>query len=70
MKISKAEVEAQRELWSSVAKKHGWYCDNLFIQIWVNKKGSIVDSLSVRGLDKDYVLEYETDREIREFELV
>ncbi len=70
MNISKIEFDHQKTLWGSVAKNNNWYSEPFFIQVWVNKKGEIVDSVSVRGLDKDYVLDYVTGKEITNYNIV
>jgi len=70
MDIIKLEFDHHKTLWSAVAQNNNWYSEPFFIQVWVNKKGEIVDSVSVRGLDKDYVLDYVTGKEITNYNIV
>ncbi len=69
VKVSKQELEKHRKVWAEVAKKHGWYSEPFYVQIWVDNDGSVVDSVSVRDLKQDFVISAEDDVEI-EFELV
>jgi len=70
MNISKTEFDHHKTTWSAVAKNNLWYTEPFFIQVWVNKKGEIVDSVSVRGLDKDYVFDQMSDEEITNYKIV
>lgn len=70
MNIGKEKIEYHRKGWSEIAKKGGWYTEPFHIQVWVNSQGEIVNSVSVRGLSKDYVLREDDDTEITEYNLV
>lgn len=51
--IDKPKIEAQRKFWMHVARQNQWYADRikknpkhkLFIQIWMNDKGEVRDSI-------------------------
>jgi hypothetical protein len=70
MNISKLEFDHHKTLWSGVAQNNNWYYEPFFIQVWVNKKGEIVDSVAVRGLEQDYVFDHNTDEEITNYNIV
>lgn len=70
MNISKKEFDHHKTTWGAVAKNNLWYTEPFFIQVWVNTQGEIVDSVSVRGLDKDYVFDQNTDEEITDYKIV
>lgn len=69
MDISKTELEYNRNKWIAVARNNGWYQEPFFIQVWVHN-GEIVDSVSVRDLDKDYVIDADTDEVITNYKIV
>jgi hypothetical protein len=48
-------IELKRELWAGIAKENGWYSEPFFVQVWVDKEGQIVDSVSFAGLDRDII---------------
>lgn len=70
MDLIRQELEHHRQIWSKIAKQHNWYQEPFFIQAWVNENGNIVDSVSVRGLSKDYILSKDTDEELNNYNLV
>ena len=70
MNISKKEFDHHKTTWSAVAQNNNWYIEPFYIQVWVDSDGEIVDSVSVRGLEKDYVIDAETDEEITNFRFV
>ncbi len=70
MEISKEKIEYHRKGWGEIAKKNGWYKEPFFVQVWVNNRGDITNSVSVVGLDKDFVLHENDDSEIVDFKLV
>ena len=70
MNISKKEFDHQKTTWSAVAKNNNWYVEPFYIQVWVDSDGEIVDSVSVRGLYMDYVIDAETDEEISNYKIV
>jgi hypothetical protein len=69
MDISKTELEYHRNKWIAVARNNNWYAEPFFIQVWFHN-GEIVDSVSVRGLDKDYVIDAGTDEQITNYKIV
>lgn len=70
MDINKNEFDRHKSKWSAVAQDKNWYYEPFHIQVWVNKKGEIVDSVGVRGLEQDYVFDLNTDEEITDYKLV
>jgi hypothetical protein len=58
--IKSKDIETQRRLWVKVAKENDWYVNPFYIQIWVDKEGCITDSVSVRGLKRDYIISTES----------
>ena len=70
MNISKKEFDKNKKFWSGIAQKNNWYYEPFFIQVWVNKNGEVVNSVSVIGLDKDYVLDAVRDEEILDYKIV
>jgi hypothetical protein len=69
MDISKTEFDYHKNKWIAVARNNGWYQEPFFIQVWVHN-GEIVDAVSVRGLDKDYVIDATTDEVITNYKIV
>ena len=69
MDISKKEFDHHKTTWSAVAQNNNWYVEPFYIQVWVHN-GEIVDSVSVRGLDRDYVIDADTDEEITNYKIV
>jgi hypothetical protein len=69
MDISRTELEYNRNKWIAVARNNNWYVEPFFIQVWVHN-GEIVDAVSVRGLDKDYVIDATTDKQITDYKIV
>lgn len=51
------DIEEHRKFWAEIAKKHGWYAEPFYVQIWVDADGHIEDSVSHRGMTKDVVVE-------------
>ena len=62
IQIKKTDIEKNRQTWAKVAKKYKWLTDPFYIQIWVNKKGEITDSVSFQGIQKDLVVSQSTDK--------
>jgi len=54
--IDEKEFNQHREFWADIAKKRGWYVEPFFIQVWTDETGKIQDSVSFRGIDKNYVI--------------
>lgn len=55
--ISSKELEKSRKTWATVAKNYNWFQTPFYIQVWVNTKGVIIDSVSFRGLKKDLIVD-------------
>jgi hypothetical protein len=51
-------IEEQRAEWAKVAKKYGWYTEPFYIQVWLHDDGTVQDSVSFKGIDKDYILDH------------
>lgn len=51
------DIEEARQIWAKVAKENGWYTEPFYVQIWKDKEGNILDSVSCRGMTKDIILE-------------
>lgn len=56
MKELKKIIDEHREFWAEVAKKNNWYVEPFYVQIWVDKSGDVIDSVSYIGLDRDIVI--------------
>lgn len=54
--LSPQRLEECREFWARVARENGWYKEPFFVQVWVDDSDDITDSVSHRGLDRDYIL--------------
>lgn len=52
------QIEEHRKWWAEIAKENGWYSQPFFIQVWVDSEGEVEDSVSYKGLDRDWVLDY------------
>jgi len=50
-------IEEHREFWANVAKDNGWYFEPFYVVVYLDDDGKIVDSLSHKGLDRDYFAE-------------
>ena len=54
------QVEKAREFWAEVAKKHGWYQEPFYVQVWVNPEtGVMMDSVASRGMTQDVIVDWE-----------
>lgn len=67
--ISKEDYNKYNDFWANIAKKRGWYQEPFFIQIWVDAEGKIQDAVSYKGIDKDYVSDWTTDKSIEDYEV-
>ena len=67
--ISKEHYNKHKEFWADIAKKRDWYQEPFFVQIWVDKEGKIQDAVSYKGIDKDYVSDWTTDKPIEDYEV-
>lgn len=50
-------IEEHRKFWAKVAKENGWYKEPFYVQVWVDKNGTITDSVSHRSMTEDIVVE-------------
>lgn len=57
-------IEQAREFWQDVADKNGWATE--FVQVWVDEKGKITDSVAIRDMEHDIFVDAEADQEITE----
>lgn len=53
--ISKKELEKHRDHWKKIAQKNGWFRVPFYIQVWINRSGRIVDSITHKELHSDLV---------------
>lgn len=51
--VSSQIIENQRKFWANVAKKNNWYAEPFYIQVWLNRDGTISDSVSFTGITED-----------------
>ncbi len=72
IKIKSKIIERHRENWAEFARERNWYTEPFYIQIWVNKKGEILDSVSHREMKQDIICSYSEDKELKpeEYEIV
>ena len=49
-------IETQREFWMRIAKDNGWYQSPFYVQVWMRRDGSVIDSVSYKGMTHDIVL--------------
>ncbi len=56
MSASSMTIEQCRQFWANIAKENGWYKEPFYVQVWVDSKGDIIDSVSHRDLLRDYIL--------------
>ena len=52
-------IESSREFWAKVAKENGWYKEPFYVQVWLNKDGSLNDSVSFANLTQDIIIKGE-----------
>ncbi len=53
--LSPQRLEECREFWANVARKNGWYKQPFFVQVWVDSRGNVTDSVSFQGLTEDVI---------------
>lgn len=70
MEINQQEFNRHKEIWSNIAKKNNWHYEPFHIQAMVNQHGKIIDSVSVREMKKDFIVNAETGEEITDFKFV
>lgn len=52
-----ADLEEHRKKWTQKAKQEGWpNKDDVKVQVWVDRRGRIVDSISFKELREDVLL--------------
>ena len=54
-------IEQSRQYWTVIAKKNGWYKEPFFVQVWLDSQGSVIDSISYEGLDRDIIIRDEPE---------
>ena len=52
----KSKVEEARSFWSKVAKDNDWYVEPFYVQVWIDKDGKVLDSVSHRDMTRDYII--------------
>ena len=52
----KPKVEKARSFWSKVAKDNDWYVEPFYVQVWIDKDGKVLDSVSHRDMTRDYII--------------
>ena len=67
--ISKEDYNKYNDFWANIAKKRNWYQEPFFVHIWVDASGKIQDAVSYKGIDKDYVSDWTTDKSIEDYEV-
>lgn len=55
IKIKSKIIERHRKNWAEFAREHKWYSEPFYIQIWVNKNGLIVESVSNLDMKQDII---------------
>lgn len=50
------ELEAARAFWTQVAERNDWLRTDLPVQVWVDKKGHVLDSVSYQTLKHDIII--------------
>lgn len=57
MNVSKEAIERHRQFWAEIAKKHSWYAEPFYVQVWVDANGNVLDSVSYRDIAEDIIVE-------------
>lgn len=60
-------IEQAREKWATVAKYNGWYTTPLYIQVWVDADGNVVDAVSFKGMTEDIIIRDEAEVDGQEY---
>ncbi|MFZ1250629.1 MAG: hypothetical protein WAR37_04265 [Candidatus Microsaccharimonas sp.] len=47
---ARQKIEDSRESWAEIAKKFGWYFEPLYIQVWIDEFGEVVDTVGHKGM--------------------
>ena len=53
---AKKTIAKARKFWASVAKSNGWYVRPFFVQVWLQKNGQALNSVSFKGMTGDIIL--------------
>lgn len=54
---TKAEIEESRKFWNKVAQDNGWYGGSLALQVWLNKDGTVEDSIYISAGVNDVIVQ-------------
>ncbi len=54
-KPTKKAVAKHRAIWQKVAKKNNWQIKKIFVHLWIDEKGKIIDSASHLELTEDII---------------
>ena len=54
-------IEDARLFWAKIAKENGWYQEPFYVQVWLNEKGEVEDSVSSRGMTRDIIEKWEDE---------
>ena len=52
----KEKIEKERSTWKKVAEKNNWEQDDIYVQVWFNRDGSVRDSVSHVDMEGDILL--------------
>ena len=55
-KETKEQIERHRRFWVQVAEQHDWYTEPFYIQVRLDEKGNVADSVSYIGMTSDIVI--------------
>ena len=66
IQIKSSDINHHREQWTEIATKGGWEHPNKqFVQFFIDSStGQIKDSVSFRGMTKNYFVDYNTEEDI------
>ena len=55
-KETKEQIERHRRFWVQVAEQHDWYTEPFYIQVWLDDKDDVADSVSHIGMTSDIII--------------
>lgn len=55
-KGTKEQIERHRRFWAQVAEQHDWYTEPFYVQVWLDDKGDVTDSVSHVGMTSDIII--------------
>ncbi|OGL23562.1 hypothetical protein A2791_01835 [Candidatus Saccharibacteria bacterium RIFCSPHIGHO2_01_FULL_46_30] len=55
-KETKEQIERHRRFWVQVAEQYDWYTEPFYIQVWLDDKGDVADSVSHIGMTSDIII--------------